>query len=125
MVRLTCLLRRRPGMTPTEFHRYWRQHHGPLVASTRSGSYVVRYEQHGRPLDDYRGDDDPGFDGVTVQWFASMGDYQASLEEPDFQLVMADISKFLDVESLHFVVTEEPGVVIDGAIGGAAGTAGA
>jgi uncharacterized protein (TIGR02118 family) len=114
MVRLTCLLRRRPGLSPEEFHRYWREHHGPLVASTKSGSYVLRYEQHGRPLDDYQGSDDPGFDGVTVQWFESFDTYRASLAEPDFsEVVMQDIPKFLDVDRLHFVVTEEPAVVIE------------
>ena len=72
MVRLTCLLRRKEGLTPAEFHAHWREVHGPLIAASKSGSHVVRYEQHPRPLDDYAGDDDPGFDGVTVQWFESM-----------------------------------------------------
>ena len=72
MVRLTCLLRRKAGLTPAEFHAHWRDVHGPLIVGSRSGSHVLRYEQHPRPLDDYAGDDDPGFDGVTVQWFTSM-----------------------------------------------------
>src|SRR5581483_6093315 len=109
MVRLTCMLRRKAGMTPAEFHRYWRERHGPLVAGTRNGSYVLRYEQHPRPLSDYAGDDDPGYDGVTVQWYESMASYQASLAEPDFASVVApDIAEFLDLERLHFVLTEDP-----------------
>lgn len=114
MVRLTCILRRKPGMSPAEFHAYWRDHHGPLVASTANGSHVLRYEQHPRPLSDYAGDDDPGFDGVTVQWYASMGEYEASLAEPDAAVVMEDVAKFLDTERLHFVLTEDPVVVIEG-----------
>lgn len=114
MIRLTCILRRKQGMSPKDFHAYWRDHHGPLVASTRNGSHVLRYEQHPRPLDDYEGDDDPGFDGVTIQWYSSMGEYEASLAEDDTSVVMEDVAKFLDTTSLHFVLTEEPRIVIEG-----------
>ncbi len=112
MVRLTCLLRRRAGTTPAEFHEHWRTVHGPLIASTHSGSHVVRYEQHPRPLDDYAGDDDPGFDGVTVQWFESMDEYRAHMVEDDFAVVWTDICSFLDTDRLEFVVTEEPRLLI-------------
>ena len=45
MVRLTCLLRRKAA-DPGRFHEHWRTVHGPLIAASRSGSHVVRYEQH-------------------------------------------------------------------------------
>ena len=80
MVRLTCLLRRKEGLSPAEFHAHWREVHGPLIAASKSGSHVLRYEQHPRPLDDYSGDGDSrGFDGVTVQWFESMDAYRAHM----------------------------------------------
>ncbi|MDA8354874.1 MAG: EthD domain-containing protein [Actinomycetota bacterium] len=112
MVRLTCLLRRKPGLSPAEFHAHWRDVHGPLIASSRSGSHVVRYEQHPRPLSDYSGDDDLGYDGVTVQWFESMAEYRAHMAEEDFVSVWKDIETFLDTDRLEFVVTEHPRVVI-------------
>ena len=85
MIQLTCLLKRKEGMSPAEFQAYWRDHHGPLIANGRCGTHVLRYEQHPRPLDDYRGDDDRrGYDGVTVQWFASMDEYHAHMQEEDF-----------------------------------------
>ena len=34
MVKAFWLLKRRPGMSPDDFHRYWREHHGPLFCST-------------------------------------------------------------------------------------------
>ena len=115
MVKLTCLLKRREGMTPAEFQAYWRDQHGPLVLSTRCGSHVLRYEQHPRPLDDYRSDDDrSGYDGVTEQWFASMNEYHAHTTEVDFPEMFSDLPNFLDVEQLHFVVTEEPRVIMNG-----------
>jgi uncharacterized protein (TIGR02118 family) len=114
MVKLTCLVRRRPGMSPADFHAYWRDRHGPLVASTRSGSHVVRYEQHHRALRDYGSEDDGGYDGVTVQWFESMDEYRAHVAEEDFSRVWADLSNFLDVDRLEYVLTEEPVVVVVG-----------
>jgi uncharacterized protein (TIGR02118 family) len=112
MVRLTCLLRRKEGLSPAEFHTHWRDVHGRLIAASRSGSHVVRYEQHPRALEDYAGDDDPGFDGVTVQWFESLDAYRAHMAEPDFPDIWVDIERFLDTERLHFILTEHPRVVI-------------
>jgi uncharacterized protein (TIGR02118 family) len=114
MVKLTCLIRRKEGMSPEEFHAYWRDQHGPLVLSTRSGSHVLRYEQHHRPLSDYGPNDDGQYDGVTEQWFESMAEYQAHIAEKDFADVWADLPKFLDVDRLAFVVTEEPVVILAG-----------
>ena len=85
MIKLTCLLQRKEGLTPAEFHAYWRDHHGPLIANSSAAKYVLRYEQNPRPLDDYRDDDDrSGYDGVTVQWFESMDGYHAHMGEDDF-----------------------------------------
>lgn len=98
-------------MSPEEFHTYWREHHGPLVASTRSGSHCVRYEQNHRSPADYARDED-GFDGVTEQWFKSLEDFYDSLNEPDYSLIQEDIPKFLDTGRIEFVLTEEPEVVI-------------
>ncbi|MFI5042142.1 MAG: EthD domain-containing protein [Acidimicrobiales bacterium] len=111
MVKLICFLKRKAGMSPAEFHAYWRDHHGPLVASTKSGSHVLRYEQNPRALGDY-GRGDHGYDGVTEQWFASLEDFHASLAEDDYRLIDEDIHRFLDVGSLVFIMTEEPRVII-------------
>ncbi len=112
MVRLTCVLRRKEGLTPAQFHAHWREVHGPLIAASQSGRHVLRYEQHPRPLDDYQGGDDPGFAGVPVQWFASMDAYRAHMAEPDFGEIWADIERFLDTEKLHFVLTEHPRLIM-------------
>jgi uncharacterized protein (TIGR02118 family) len=112
MVRLTCMLRRKDGLSPAEFHAHRSEVHGPLIARSQSGRFVVRYEQHPRPLDDYNGDDDPGFDGVTVQWFETMDDYRAHMAEPDFPQIWADIERFLDTGRMHFIMTEHPRLIM-------------
>jgi hypothetical protein len=117
MIKLTCLLKRREGMSPKEFQDYWKNNHGPLIATSKCGSHVIRYEQNPRPLDDYRGDDDrSGYDGVTVQWFASMDGYYAHMSEVDSPAMFEDLPKFPDTDHLEFVLTEEPRVVMDGAV---------
>ena len=117
MIKLTCLLKRREGMTPAEFQDYWKNNHGPLIASSRCGSHVIRYEQNPRPLGDYRGDDDrSGYDGVTVQWFADMDAYYAHMNDVDSPAMFEDLPKFLDTDHLEFVLTEEPRVVMDGEV---------
>ena len=83
MVKLTCLVRRKSGMSPEEFHAYWRESTDRSWLRRRAEP-CVRYVQHHRSLDDYSGDDDPGYDGVTEQWFDSMDEYRAHIAEPDF-----------------------------------------
>jgi uncharacterized protein (TIGR02118 family) len=113
MVKLICFVKRKPGMTPEAFHTYWREQHGPLVASTNSGQYVLRYEQNHRPLEDYERDGASEYDGVTEQWFASLDDFNKSIAEEDYRLIAEDIPKFLDANALVWIMTEEPEVVID------------
>jgi uncharacterized protein (TIGR02118 family) len=112
MIKLIASFKRREGMTPAEFHTYWRERHGPLVMATRSGQHAVRYEQNHRVLSTYRGDEDrDGFDGVTEQWFESVDDFYASLQEDDYRLIEEDIAKFIDPSSIQFVLTDEPDII--------------
>jgi uncharacterized protein (TIGR02118 family) len=107
VIKLICFVRRKPGMTADDFHAYWRDVHGPLVARTKSGQHALRYEQNHAVADD------DGYDGVTVQWYESVDDFYASLREDDYAEINADIEKFLDTSRLQFVLTEEPDVIVD------------
>lgn len=107
MIKLICFVRRKEGMSSDEFHRYWRDVHGPLVARTRSGQHALRYEQN------HSVSDDDGYDGVTIQWYSSVEDFYASIREDDYAEINADIEKFLDTSRLQFVLTEEPDVIFD------------
>jgi uncharacterized protein (TIGR02118 family) len=111
MVKLICFVRRKPGMDAGEFHRYWREVHGPLIASTKSGKHVLRYEQNHRVREHW---DQRGYDGVTEQWFASADGFFASLQEDDYKLIEDDVAKFIDVDSLEWIITESPEVIIGG-----------
>jgi uncharacterized protein (TIGR02118 family) len=112
MVRLICMLKRKPGMSAEEFHRYWRERHGPLVMATRSGSYVRKYVQLHASHPAVPGLGEPVYDGVTEQWFDSLEDYQASIAEPDYQRIAEDLPNFLDLTQLAFAVVDDDGEVV-------------
>ena len=113
MIKLICFVKRKEGMTPEAFHEHWRNVHGPLIASTRSGARCVRYEQHHRPLDDYDRPFASDHDGVTIQWFDDVGEFEASVAEPDYVEIHADIERFIDMSKLVWILTDEPEVVFD------------
>ena len=78
MIRLTFVLRRKPGMARAEFQQYWREVHGPLVASHATDLGIHRYVQvHtlddpiNDQLADARGGMEPVYDGVAELWWTT------------------------------------------------------
>ncbi len=115
MVKLIAFLKRREGMTPEEFYDHWENRHAPLIASTEPFSRLVRrYEQHRRaPGPEWVGT--PGYDGVTIQWFDTMADFEAFVTAPEYAEVIApDEASFLDNGALVWMMATEPLVPIDG-----------
>src|SRR4029453_19074596 len=78
MIRLIFLLRRRPELSLPEFQRYWREEHGPLVASHAQRIGALRYIQVHRLDDEINarmaksrdGMEEP-YDGVAELWWDS------------------------------------------------------
>lgn len=105
MFKATFCLRRLPGMTREEFHRYWIDVHGPMVVKYKQVLGVRRYvqthtlpegsvpnlERHGLP--------EP-FDGVAELWYDSKEAYLAALATPEglksARLLFEDGNKFID-----------------------------
>ena len=118
MVKLVCMLKRKAGLSLEAFNAHWFDVHGPLIRSTPElARHVVRYEQHRRvPEPDWAGT--PGYDGVTIQWFESVESFSAFCAEPAYaELIEPDERTFLDRDALVWMITEEPRVTMDGAIG--------
>lgn len=115
MVKLFAFIRRRPGLGIEEFRDHWRDVHGPLIRDTPElARHVVRYEQHPRHRDDALSGTD-GIDGVAVQWFDSIDGFVSFISEPAYRdLIAPDERRFLDVDAIEFLVTDEPDVVIAG-----------
>ncbi|MCC6438451.1 MAG: EthD domain-containing protein [Acidimicrobiales bacterium] len=108
MIRLVFLLRRRPELSLEDFQNYWRDQHGPLVASHQGALGILRYTQSHRLEDPAnermgaaRGGMEPPYDGAAELWFAS----EAALAEAGAtdagraagKALLADEATFIDL----------------------------
>jgi hypothetical protein len=80
MIRLVHAIRRKAGMTPAEFNTYWRDVHGPVIASHQTRLDILRYVQTHRDANAQdvesqagakRGGLEAPYDGVSELWFES------------------------------------------------------
>ena len=121
MVKLVFCLRRRADLPVEEFHRYWRDEHGPLVARHAATLGIRRYVQlHtvdgavNRALAGTRGTPD-AFDGVAELWFddtEALVAAAASDEGRAAATVLADDEKhFIDHHRSPLFVAEEHTVI--------------
>jgi len=90
MIKTVTLLKRRPDLTPEEFHRYWRDVHAPLMLAVPG---CVRYIQ-GRPVPGYR---DADIDGVAEVWYSDEHAMLAAFRTPHFMAAQTDNLIFLTV----------------------------
>ena len=109
MITIVFLLRRRDEVDDEEFHRYWREEHGPLVAGFAESLGIRRYEQlHSldpvlsEALRASRGCESVRYDGVALVSFDSLEALGDTLQTPDAQRASAalleDERRFLDLE---------------------------
>ena len=124
MIVLTFLLRRLPELSAEEFHRYWRDEHGPLVASRAGALGIRRYVQlhaTGSPIGaavaESRGCAEPEWDGEAVLWFDSEA---ALIEAASTEAGLAadaalleDERRFLDLPRCELFLNDEHVVVGD------------
>jgi len=112
MVKLVGCLRRQPGLDAEEFHRYWREVHGPLVKSVPEFFHYVRKYVQGHSVPDRV----PGFpppvftpfDGIAELWFDSVADIGKAFAEPRYlEIIRPDELKFLDLPNCNMFVVEE------------------
>ncbi len=80
MIRVTFLLRAKPGMSKSDFYDYWLKEHGPLVSSVANDLGALRYVQVHTLQDEeaqqanagmaaVRGGMEPVYDGVAEVYF--------------------------------------------------------
>jgi uncharacterized protein (TIGR02118 family) len=123
VVKLVFCVRRRDDVPIAEFHRYWRDEHGPLVRSVGETIGVRRYVQshllrgeHTDAIRASRGSGEP-FDGVAELWFD-----RATLTRELTEEVLAasirllqDEATFIDFgRSVVFFAEEHEVIALDG-----------
>jgi hypothetical protein len=122
MIDVVLCIRRRDGLSPEEFHRYWRDEHGPLVASHAETLGIRSYVQHHTLVtglesivQDDRGCPADVYDGVAVISFESLDDMAAKGAEPAAlaaaEQLAADERRFIDHTQSRIWFTEHHTVV--------------
>jgi uncharacterized protein (TIGR02118 family) len=104
VIKTVTLLKRRPDLSSEEFHRHWREIHGPLVLALPG---VLRYVQC-RPLE--TGGDEPAVDGIAEVWYADLPSMRAALASPAYVTLIADEANFMGPstkESIFLTVEED------------------
>jgi uncharacterized protein (TIGR02118 family) len=119
MVKAFWLLKRRSDVSSDDFHRHWRERHGPLFCNNAAAQqYVTRYEQNHAVPENHAlsGDDYEEYDGISIMWFRSVEDMQAMFADPAFVPVLDDGGEFIDRTATKQIVTfaEEPYAVGSG-----------
>lgn len=93
------LVARRRDLAVEEFHRYWREHHGPLASEIAP---IRRYVQS-------HSIEDPAtraHDGIASTWFESTGAMRESATTDAYRRTREDEDNFV-VHPLAFVITRE------------------
>lgn len=114
LTKLVCGVRRKPGMSRDDFHKYWWEVHGPLNRDTPAvRKYFIRYEQNHRLESDFERTD-VDLEGVTCEWFESTRAFFGMATDPESREVIAeDEQKFLDFDNLTWILTDAEEVIFD------------
>jgi uncharacterized protein (TIGR02118 family) len=121
VIKLVFCVRRRVDVEEAEFHRYWRDEHGPLVRSHAAVLRIRRYVQSHRietPGNDLlrasRGAEEP-YDGAAELWWDSLDDLAAGTSTPDgvraAQELLDDERRFIDLARSSLWLNEETVVI--------------
>lgn len=109
LLKVSCFLTRRPGMSHDEFHRYWTEVHTPMLAKPMPGApKVYRYVQLYPIPETVPGLRTAPYDGVAEIWFGSLADAAAMFTSDHYNTVVAkDEEKFLDRSKTAFLYAHE------------------
>jgi uncharacterized protein (TIGR02118 family) len=112
MVKLIVAIKRKQGISPKDFHEYWRTRHANLVnACPASKRYVRKYVQCHTLEEEYSAAE-PAFDGTAELWFDTVADKESFFGDPDYLAqVKPDESRFSDMSRTLFFLTEEAPVL--------------
>ncbi|MBT3151000.1 EthD domain-containing protein [Streptomyces sp. CHD11] len=111
MIKFAFMINRLDGMSFEDFVEYHRDRHAPLFTSIpEARQYVKKYAvSHPVAAEGYP---NPAYDGLTEIWFDSWADHDAFFASTRYkELVNPDESRFIDMDSVAVMVTEERVVI--------------
>ena len=86
MINGIALVVKKPGMPDDEFHRYWREVHGPIALQMKN---LRRYVQSHRLPQPLPGFEQVPYDGIAEVWFDTLDEIVASGKVPAQRLLDA------------------------------------
>ena len=109
MLKMIAMMKRKPGMSPQEFARYWREEHAPLGFEVLPDDIPIRgYIQNYTHRTE--GDSEPEFDGVVEVWFDDMETFQRWFTwflSDGAKRMRDDEANFMDSSSVKLLVMDE------------------
>jgi len=111
MVKVSIMVKRKPGMRPAEFHRYWKDVHGPLALGVPEFMRHFRKYVQCHPIADAFADM-PGalspYDGIAELWADNLDEVRRAFAEPRYlEVIRPDEEQFADLANCVVMVTEE------------------
>lgn len=100
MIKAIYLIRRKPGMSAEDFHRYWREVHGAIAARIPG---LRRYVQ----CHVIESDAGAAYDGAAEVWFDDMEALRRAVASPEYAAAREDEGRFIDLEHAALIFTEE------------------
>lgn len=101
-VKMAGFATRKPGISPEEFQRYWKDVHGPMAVKI---PHVLRYVQCHPLLSEYRNGRQPIYDGVALTWFDNTE--LMKVRSPELRAIRRDEPNFLELHPENIIITRE------------------
>jgi uncharacterized protein (TIGR02118 family) len=112
MIKLIIAIKRKQGMSPKDFHAYWRTQHATLVKSCPASQRYVRKYVQCHTLEQEYSAGEPAFDGTAELWFESVAEKERFFSDPDYLAqVQPDEARFSDMPHCKFFMTEEQPII--------------
>jgi uncharacterized protein (TIGR02118 family) len=105
MIKLVYCISKLPNLSDEEFHRYWRDVHGPIGSRVPGCRKYV--QSHAVQLGKTR----PPYDGCAEMWFDDREAYKKAMRSAELKAALEDEKNFIDHSRVAFFVTEEHHVV--------------
>lgn len=107
MVKIVYCITKKPGLADAEFHRYWKEVHGPIAA--RIPGVLSYVQSHAIP----RGSEirPADYDGVAELWFEDIETLLAAATSAEALAAIEDEKNFIDHSKTAFFVAEEHKIV--------------
>lgn len=103
MIKGVGCFKRKPGLSVQEFQEHWRIRHAAVFVELPG---LRRYVQSHALLSVYR-KREPIYDGVAELWFDDVDAFRRATKSLEFEAVLEDRARFMDLETFALVLTDE------------------